>query len=358
VDLLSRDPSQSELNEDPHETAAEAPRRSSLRSRTGRAQGRFPVRGLMIFGLVAFVIGQLAFFGSALTETGCDSCHVPAQASERHFQTAHAEAACLDCHSPGGLMSWPILSVRAAGNLWVALDPRDDPVPQAVVESRTCRSCHPEVVEGGVLTGTRLKMSHEEPLRAQLSCTACHLTETHARASVFQQRDHSFCAGCHDGVVADNSCLTCHTSEPPRDPSALPGQEAVVHGPRWEQTHAMGEKASCTTCHERSDCAQCHGIELPHSPTSWPNLHGREALAVGQETCTDCHQEAFCSGCHQTEMPHPEDYLPRHSAEARERGEDSCDACHIRDSCRTCHINHTHPGIPRERLERLMETAG
>jgi hypothetical protein len=203
-----------------------------------------------------------------------------------------------------------------------------------------------------------MRISHQEPLAARFDCLDCHAAETHAQKADLLPRDHASCAPCHDGTTAANTCTTCHVSEPSRDRTRLPGREAVLHGPDWERLHALGEMSTCTTCHEREFCASCHTIELPHSPTSWPKLHGDEALRVGEPACLSCHEKAFCTSCHSAEMPHPGDYQAAHAKDARDTGEAKCGDCHVRETCDTCHVKHVHPGVDPERLQNLREGLG
>lgn len=71
----------------------------------------------------------------------------------------------------------------------------------------------------------------------------------------------------------------------------------------WLSTHgkaALTERKECITCHNRSYCTSCHGVEMPH-PEGWDMNHKEKGASLDEGSiCLKCHnKEEFCGGCHQ-----------------------------------------------------------
>ncbi len=194
------------------------------------------------------------------------------------------------------------------------------------------------------------------------------------------------CSTCH----AREDCQTCHWENAPSLVTALPSRAhtsapgvmlsrtppASHAAPTWGTEHgtlAAASTASCTTCHTRLFCADCHDAAqiaqnrvggtagafdastTPraaerarfHSP-DFMARHASEAWGRRLE-CSNCHQVAvFCRDCHQQEGMGTEGrlggafhdaqplWLLRHGQAARQ-GLESCTSCHKQRDCLQCH---------------------
>lgn len=239
------------------------------------------------------------------------------------------------------------------------------------------------------LTGTLLLLWGGTALAAQFDhaahqtylpgeeCATCHVAEA---ATI--QPDAEVCKGCHD---ADFIAKV-----------TFPGLKS--HGPTWSLQHAAPARsagADCTSCHEQSDCLDCHKAGFADEQGAFSNgmnnvhrgdFHVSHPIAArtDQQLCASCHETAFCSDCHDQfddvdlaimshrrgfsgitigagtphglfvasqcqnchKDPNIAEYKPLlwtdqwHSAHAREarRNLATCQACHPEgDVCLTCH---------------------
>jgi hypothetical protein len=140
--------------------------------------------------------------------------------------------------------------------------------------------------------------------RHQVGCVTCHPV---GAASGDLSPARGVCHTCHapgqgglgegDGLrAATDRCAACHTVV---DPPAS-------HGPGWLALHgpdARAEARSCTTCHTRSSCVDCHdrrqnGAFAVHDP-SWIRTHGI-AVRAAPASCDTCHTQNECLACHDT----------------------------------------------------------
>lgn len=131
--------------------------------------------------------------------------------------------------------------------------------------------------------------------RADLGCTSCHQVGLPG-AELPLPPDKS-CHQCHvseDGRQrlnrAPSQCGTCHENVQPPD----------THTAAWMAWHGTEADASCSTCHARKDCVDCHERRQDpdfrvHDP-GFLSVHGIEASAGA--TCDTCHAQAECTACH------------------------------------------------------------
>jgi hypothetical protein len=199
-----------------------------------------------------------------------------------------------------------------------------------------------------------------------------HLTpgflENHGDMASFQA-----CATCH----TRNDCAACHQAEMPAVASALPRAQdvrapGVLLEPRVPPSHllasfierhgpmAAASPGTCTSCHTRTFCADCHEASLVQAqlpqglagprfhPPNYQARHSAEAYSRRLE-CSSCHNTAaFCRDCHQEAGFqavgrlgmgfHDAEplWLLRHGQPARYALE-SCATCHVQSDCIQCH---------------------
>ena len=126
------------------------------------------------------------------------------------------------------------------------------------------------------------------------------------------------CVSCHQvGATGTElappppgACHQCHVDKPERSllhatPTDCSTCHAVVaapetHGATWLAWHGSEADRSCTTCHARRDCVDCHEGRLDpehhvHDP-GFLAIHGIEAAAGA--TCDSCHSQSECLACH------------------------------------------------------------
>jgi hypothetical protein len=208
-----------------------------------------------------------------------------------------------------------------------------------------CASCH------GDLTKVDLATTRQLPTMA--SCLTCH-----TRGS-----DERRCADCHltqlGGLIATRFP---HGALVPRATGL-----GDAHGPRFARDHKQEARqvgATCTACHDRSECVDCHqGVVKPleFHPGNYLLGHAVEAKR-GTPDCSACHRaQSFCVACHErsgvgtrvstdfdASVPGREFHPPgwatrgagpnRHATEAR-RNVAACASCHREEDCVDCHSN-------------------
>lgn len=353
----------------------------------------------------------------------CTTCHTESGAMRMAVQRAVARQ-CLDCHgittahlaAPDTACATCHVTLAEAPRIaratvasWEAPPSHADPDftfehgPLARVTGRptavaaSCATCHarnfciechvdaPEQPAIQALAADERSLAIEAELRAPRS---------HDEPG-FVQGGHSDpatdapqrCATCH----TQESCLNCHAGEAPAPARSLatagPGRGAGAattrtrppsHGADFTEIHgrpAASRPTSCTTCHVREQCLDCHrpGVSAASSEYHPRNFLARHpAAAYARETeCADCHnQAAFCTACHAesglgADGPLRGGYhdgsrffLLGHGKAARQNLE-SCTSCHAERDCLTCHsaqggrrFDPHGPGFDASRLRR------
>ncbi len=295
-----------------------------------------------------FTAAQVAHFPAPpshrVTGFGSDGGHgAAARAGDRSCATCHARDFCAECHVNGS----SVASIAA-----LAPDPRS----------------------------LAVKIVLERP--------ASHSRSTFERAHGGQARASiQVCATCH----TQPSCTACHASTPKAAQSLVvvdprPGHEGPVtrtlpsshRTANWASTHgslASARPQSCTACHARSDCLDCHRADAAtragsYHPTGF--LASHPAQAYGRESsCTDCHNtQAFCQDCHRQAgvvasarlrggfHDSKQAFSLGHGQAARQSLE-SCVSCHAERDCLACHsstrgrgFDPHGPGFDAERLKK------
>ena len=208
-----------------------------------------------------------------------------------------------------------------------------------------CSTCHTNPDEPGIaprLKNFKSRFPHKLHInKERTNCLNCHKgVENDTTVGSFHLPAKEYCNTCHQGAdVAQNrkQCLTCHK----RNMNFIP----VTHRVNWTKDHGVVEQmnaGSCTHCHQKSYCINCHeGDNLDHKvhPLNFKMTHG--LLAKGnKENCLTCHQEqAFCVDCHRSEDVMPKSHaFPNWSNRiAGDGGEHARQAEIDFDTCLSCH---------------------
>ncbi len=127
-------------------------------------------------------------------------------------------------------------------------------------------------------------------------------------------------------------------------------------------TESVGEKLPkvetifyCETCHKRTFCTDCHGMEMPHpeafkEPKSPEDPAGHPAISKQQPAkCVMCHganeKTHFCDDCHHGSAvkwefdPASPWTAQQHPQAVAKSGIESCTKCHDKKFCVDCHTS-------------------
>jgi hypothetical protein len=281
-----------------------------------------------------------------------------------------------------------------------------------------CAVCHDGTIEKAVEWGapaapraSNLRFTHPSHARdvtrargadSTLRCTACH-SESGADPMRVRPPIAQNCLGCHAIRTAhleapDSACATCHLPLvqavrltrarvghfPAPSSHRDPAFATTGHG-KLARPKGAPIAASCTTCHARDYCTQCHvnAPEVPaiqalgpdprslalkaelkappdHADSRFLRRHGGQARKEAAK-CAVCHTQESCVACHigspanvqsvhaagpgrgpgatiRRERPtsHGLDFSEVHAQPASARPQ-SCSACHTRPTCLSCH---------------------
>lgn len=288
----------------------------------------------------------------------CATCHPSATTSRSAVDNLiPTEAACRACHP---------------------IDRADVTKTVAGAPPAACVACHPAFVPGQpvervYLTPTPLKFDHAAHLKTP--CQSCHGDMTKVDMATDKQLPTmASCLQCHNRGTEERHCADCHltklgglveTQFPHGNLVPLTTGLGDGHGLGFAKDHKQEARqvgATCTACHDRSECVACHqGVTKPMEfhAGNYIVSHGVEARR-GTPDCSACHRaQSFCVACHErTGMTtrvqsafdatqpggafHPPNWATagtgpnRHAAEAR-RNISSCASCHREEDCLTCH---------------------
>jgi len=198
------------------------------------------------------------------------------------------------------------------------------------------------------------------------------------------KRDAARCAFCH----TRESCMACHRTRPAvvlALPDSGPGRGRGAHISLKPGYHAAGfaerhgtaasqTPSTCSACHARAECLECHrpnpGADGTYHPAGFLTRHPSAAFNR-QTDCAVCHnQGAICATCHEEsglvssgrlqQGYHDGDgaFALNHGVAARQNIE-SCVSCHSERDCLACHsaqggrgFNPHGPGFDADRLRR------
>ena len=139
------------------------------------------------------------------------------------------------------------------------------------------------------------------------------------------------CATCH----TQSECTACHEG----------ASSNAFHPDDFMARHAAdawGQTAECANCHSTQEfCQACHqeagfgtvgrlGPGFHDAQPVWLLRHG-QAARQSLESCASCHQQTDCTQCHSVlgafkVNPHGPDFDPE---QARARNARTCLACHL-----------------------------
>lgn len=290
--------------------------------------------------------------------TTCAQCHPAATTSRSSVDNLlPTELECRGCH---------------------AID-RSQPAKQAT-PTAACAACHPGYTPGAVVERTYVMASplkFDHAAHARQACDACH--GDLRKVDLATTRDlptMQSCLSCHTSGSDQRQCTSCHFAQVGGlMETTFPHGQLVPertglgddHGPRFATDHkqqAMRTDATCSACHDRSECVDCHqGVIKPADfhQANYLLVHATEAKR-GRPDCSACHREqTFCVGCHErsglgtrgdtqfnsrdpAQQFHPPNWASQstgaatnvHAAVAR-RNVAACASCHRDDDCIQCH---------------------
>lgn len=299
----------------------------------GKGRSRLAIWAVLVLAAVGVLaLGAIHVIGPR----PCTSCHDGA------FRTAtngspHSGVDCRTCHLAPGVAGRVVFAVQQPLHTYFPLA-REANRDAATVPNSRCKSCHQESLVG-VVVRNGVKVNHSS-CAAQSSCTDCHSAVAHGDATGWVRSfDMDSCLGCHV-ALGRVECDLCHEGRPATARASF-ASWAVTHGPNWKTTHGMGDAITCAVCHKAGDCADCHGLGVPHE-SSFISVHASYASGSNAR-CSTCHTDDFCMDCHRTEMPHAPGFTSAHPDSAK-ASPDDCKRCHDESDCRNCHVKHVHPG--------------
>jgi hypothetical protein len=339
----------------------------------------------------------------------CSACHVPRGGGWMEVRRA-AAGQCLDCHGirAGHLATSDTacatchLTLAQATSLPVERIARFPAPPTHRAPdfarqhevSAGCATCHaqdfcivchvnaPETRAIQALAADRRSLAIEAKLEAPPDHAVPTFLERHGHDA---RRAPARCATCH----TQESCLTCHTAQPtvatalhPAGPGRAAGAKVtrvrpISHGDDFTSRHAglaAASSGSCTACHARADCLDCHrpdaGTTAGFHPVGFLARHPSAAYAR-ETSCAECHNQGqFCADCHaQAGLSAKRRlrggfhdakpaFLLAHGPAARQSLE-TCVSCHTERDCLTCHsdvsgrgFNPHGPGFDAGRMRR------
>jgi hypothetical protein len=246
-----------------------------------------------------------------------------------------------------------------------------------------CAQCHvnaPEVNSIQALAPDPRSLALHVDLKAPASHQKGSWGSRHASAA---QAASANCVFCH----TQESCATCHRTLPAvalalpvAGPGRAPGahidlKRTGYHPARWADQHgptASAKPGSCSACHQRAECLECHRPNLASGGTYHPAgfLVRHPAAAFNRQAdCATCHNTTqFCATCHQKAglvangqlaggyHDASGAFLLNHGTAARQNIE-NCIACHAERDCLACHsaqggrhFNPHGPGFDPDRL--------
>ncbi len=305
-----------------------------------------------------------------------------------HAKHAARGTACAACHAAAATSTSSIDNLLPTELACRACHPIDRGKPDLAVAGAppaACKTCHPGYVPGAVvaqsyLTPSPLKFDHQAH-KAQ-PCATCHGDLTRVDLETTRQLPTmAACLRCHTRGGEPRHCADCHlalrggllaTSFP--HGTLVPRHDGLgdAHGPDFARHHTQEARqpgATCTACHDQSECIACHqGVVKPMEfhPGNYVATHAVEARR-GKPDCTACHRtESFCIACHErsglgtrsdtdfsstdpSRAFHPPGWASTgigpnlHARDAR-KAITSCTSCHREDDCLKCHS--AQPGAP------------
>lgn len=315
----------------------------------------------------------------AAPDSACTTCHVPLARAERLTVRDVAAFETPPAHKQAGF---------AGGRGHGAQARVESPVAASCATCHArdfCLQCHVDAPEQPTVQALAAD-PRSLGIKARLQAPPTHAAGTFlAEHGAVARSAPQQCSTCH----TQESCLACHAGTRRVAVRLFPsgagrGIGAVItrrrppsHGESFRTRHAAAANAvpaTCSGCHVRNDCLECHRPDAARAAGYHPAgfLARHPAAAYARETsCSDCHNAGqFCTSCHarsglaaQGPLRHGyhdsnQFFVAGHGGAARQSLE-TCVSCHAERDCLTCHsaIGGRHvdphgPGFDATRLAR------
>ncbi|MFP4622895.1 MAG: cytochrome c3 family protein [Gemmatimonadota bacterium] len=288
----------------------------------------------------------------AATETSrCATCHTQERCTSCHVNAESVQAIAAIPEAP------PSLELpRYAAHYFVPpsheapgfLDGHG-----ALASVENCSTCHTQndcaACHTGELPVVAVALPEAGQVRAPGVLLEPKAPSTHTMPSFMTEHgalaaaDAGSCTSCH----TRSECSDCHTATSVQ--ATLPPELAgpVFHPPNYLARHAAdayGRQLECSSCHDvAAFCRDCHeqagfgsrgmlDAGYHDAEPNWLLRHGLPARQ-GLESCASCHEQSDCLQCHSTLgafkiSPHGRDFDPQR---AQEKNPAICFACHVED---------------------------
>ncbi len=189
-----------------------------------------------------------------------------------------------------------------------------------------CSRCHANLdqsIQQGKVPG--LVFSHASHFsKGVADCAVCHPLDTH-QGNTTLEPTMTRCEECHgttSAAIAPGKCTLCHTPEVAKaPPSHLADNWVTPTDANQLPAHARSAMAGtieCSTCHQQSFCASCHGVTAMPHPEGWAGKkHAEVFFSAGASVCERCHVQgnaarSFCDTCHHPEGPKDQSWIRVH----------------------------------------------
>jgi hypothetical protein len=270
--------------------------------------------------------------------------------------SAHKGVACTACHvdQRGSVVH----DLAVAGDFYASLIPGKQ--KSAIFTAFTpptneaCLACHRN--DWSDDASRTAKVPHPAHLRVASEtrqCVTCHKWTGHDEATAKKHQTMPFSGvcvayGCHVGTKKTDECANCHHSLDTGD---------------WKTDHpkvvqAVGANGCLETCHDISQCRQCHttgtmpqingvavqsglqAIQTAHVKSDWLQQHGGFAQA-DESQCMKCHvTDSECKACHAVRPAFhgsTATWIGQHKNVAKGHETRCTAACHQQPFCDACH---------------------
>lgn len=275
---------------------------------------------------------------SAEAELGrCATCHVQDQCVDCHVDGSQPSIAGLpvappEFETPALPSSYPVPATHHVEGFEAAHPVADGAACSTCHTSDDCASCHLTPLPDAAARLPSRSEAMAPGVALESAAPATHgsffFAETHATLAAAEP---STCVTCH----TESYCVDCHDG--PTDGGYHPPGFVSLH-----PSTAFGQAQECASCHNTAAfCRECHQeVGLGSTGRLGAGYHDAEPLFLlrhGQaarqslESCASCHQQTDCVQCHGVlgafqVSPHTEDFDAR---AAWARSPSTCLACHV-----------------------------